>query len=356
VLVAAPFFFGVISLFNRQFASGEAYPEFSSMRADPMGTKLLYDSLSKLPGITVERNFLPMEFLPRDGIVLVLVGLNPLSVNWNEGLLLRTAEQIAGRGNRVVLAMHVDPEAHRWTEQDLNRRDASQGRGSKRTSNSGEPPLKSIWKVSLKLDPDAKRQHRLYFGQAEGWGIRGRAGDKVISLERPFGRGSIVLSAESSDFANETVVRLDRLYQVCSDLGVYRRIVFDEQHLGVAESGSIVGMARQFRLTGLALGLGVCAVLFIWKNASGFPPPALSRRLDYLSGRTSHAGLLALLKQHIAPAELAAVCWHQWLSANQSQATPELRRRAETILASASARPVEATQEIQALLREKGEL
>jgi hypothetical protein len=82
----------------------------------------------------------------------------------------------------------------------------------------------------------------------------------------------------------------------------------------------------------------------------------LRRQAEYVSGRTSHAGLLALLKQHIAPAGLAAVCWHQWLSANQRQATPEIQRRAETILAGASADPVKATHEIQTLLRKKGTL
>jgi hypothetical protein len=62
------------------------------------------------------------------------------------------------------------------------------------------------------------------------------------------------------------------------------------------------------------------------------------------------------LKRHIPPTELAAVCWREWLGANRREATPQRRKQAETILADAAGRPVEATREIQALLHAKGEL
>jgi hypothetical protein len=152
----------------------------------------------------------------------------------------------------------MDLESHSWTQQELDRRETTQTRDSKRrASKPAEPPLKSMWKVTLKLDANSKRRHPLYFAEAYGWGVRDSAEDKILAVERSFGKGSVLLSAESADFTNDSVVSLDRLPQVCSDLGAYRRIVFDEQHLGIAESGSVVGMARQFRLTGLALGLGI---------------------------------------------------------------------------------------------------
>lgn len=118
--LAAAFFAGVIGLFNREFASGELYPEFSSMRADRMGTKLLYDSLGKLPGIEVERNFLPVEFWPRDEVTVLLLGVNPLQVDWDESRFLRQVEEIATRGNRLVVALYEDPDQPRLTQQDLD--------------------------------------------------------------------------------------------------------------------------------------------------------------------------------------------------------------------------------------------
>ena len=352
-LLAACFLWGVVSLFNRQFAAGELYPRFSSMRTDRLGTKLLYESLAKLPGITVERNFLPMEFLPRDGASLVLIGMDPMQVNWNDGLLLQAVDRIASRGNRVVIAMYVDPERERVRPEDLERRE----KGKRKDSGKPEPPpLRTMWKVDLKLDDIPKSDHQLYFSEADGWRVRDRAGAKLLAIERDSGKGSVLLMAESEGFTNGSTVELDGLAEVCGALGPYRRIVFDEQHLGVAESGSIVGMARQFRLTGLALGLALCAAVFIWKNASGFPPPSPSRTDGRLSGRTSHAGLVTLLKRHVPASELAAVCWKEWLSTNRGQAPPEVRKRAEAILAGAQGRPVEATSEIRALLGAKGEL
>lgn len=355
LLVAAVFFGGVISLFNRQFASGELYPEFSTMRTDRTGAKLLYDSLAKLPGIAVERNFLPMEFLPRDGATLVLLGVDPMRVNWDDALFLRPLQRIASRGNRVLVAMYIDADDRSLAQQDLDRREEPKTKGAKEKSKP-EPPIKTMWKVSLKLDPDETKPHPLYFGQADGWTIRDKVGVKILAIERDFGKGSVVLMAESADFTNESVVAIDRLRQVSGALGPYRRIVFDEEHLGIAESGSVIGMARQFRLMGLALGLGLCAALFIWRNASGFPPPASSRSVERFSGRTSQAGLLTLLKRHIPPAELAAVCWREWLSTNRHEATPQRRMQADAIVTGAAGRPLEATREIQALLHAKGEL
>ena len=359
LLVAAVFLWGVISLFNRQFASGELYPEFSTLRTDRLGTKLLFDSLGKLPGIAVERNFLPMEFLPHDGATLVLLGVNPMQVNWDDALFLRPVERIASRGNRVVVGMYIDPDNPLPKQEAFDRQEEPETRGAIRKSKPETPqapPIKTMWKVSLKIDSDAKDPHPLYFGQADGWVVREKAGSKILAIERDFAKGSVVLMAESADFTNGSAVAMDRLQQVSGALGAYRRIVFDEEHLGLAESGSVIGMARQFRLMGLALGLGLCAALFIWRNASGFPPPASSRSVERFSGRTSQAGLLTLLKRHIPPAELAAVCWREWLSTNGRQATPEHRKQAEAIVAGAAGRPVEATREIQALLHAKGEL
>jgi hypothetical protein len=350
-LLAACFLWGVVSLFNRQFAAGELYPQFSSMRTDRAGTKLLYDSLAKLPGITVERNLLPMEFLPRDGATLLLLGVDPIEVNWNGDMLLQSIDQIASRGNRVVLAMYVDKE--RVRPEDLERRETGKREDPKKPEPS---PLRTMWKVNLKLDAVPKADHPLYFSEADGWRIRDSAGTKLLAIERDTGKGSVLLLAESEEFTNGSAVELDGLADISGALGPYRRIVFDEQHLGVAESGTIVGMARQFRLMGLALGLALCAAVFIWKNASGFPPPSPSRPAGRFSGRTSHAGLVTLLKRHVSPGELAAVCWKEWLSTNRGQAPPEISKQAGAILAGMAGRPVEATREIQALLSAKGEL
>ncbi|MEI9970969.1 MAG: hypothetical protein WDO73_02350 [Ignavibacteriota bacterium] len=114
-------------------------------------------------------------------------------------------------------------------------------------------------------------------------------------------------------------------------------MVFDEQHFGLGASGTVVGLARRYRLTGMAFGLALCAALFIWKNSASFPPPAAAVHREALAGRTSLSGLYTLLRRHIKPADLAATCWNEWLVGNGRNLSPERRARAKLSSAIADA-------------------
>ncbi len=331
---AAGFVWGVLYLFGVQFAAGEVYPEYSSLRSDPAGAKLLFDALSRLPGVAAARNYLPLDSLAEDRAAVLLLGLDAGSFPANSDLQVRI-ERLAGRGNRVVLAMGRLREAK------------IPGPGS----------LYRNWEVKFGVDSERGHAHTLYFAAAKNWRVLDRAGDKLLAIERGFGKGSVVMLAESDDFANQATVAADRLETVATALGAYSRVVFDEQHFGIVETGSIVGLARRFRLTGMALGLALVAALFIWRDASGFPPPPKVTVAGRLSGRTSHAGLLTLLRRHVAPEDLAAACWREWLSANRRSLPPDRLQRAEAIVRGGAGRPVEAMREVRNIVdRGKGAL
>jgi len=326
ILLAAGFTAGILYLFGVEFATGDVYPEYSSLRADPVGTRLLYESLARLPGITTSRNYLPLETLRDNGATVLMLALDPESFGGDSETLERF-EQFARRGNRVVAALAMKSEPKASIGEDLFH----------------------LWHVRLAIDSDRKHVHKLYFAEAPDWNVLDRIGPKMMAIERDFGSGSVVLFAESDDFANDSTIAADRLEMVTAALGSYSRIVFDERHLGIAESGSIVGLARRFHLTGMAAGLALCAALFIWRSASAFPPPAAARDTVRFSGRTAHAGLLTLLRRHIPPAELVGACWQEWLAANRRSITPERRRQAAAIAATAQS-PLEAVREIQSVL------
>ena len=326
MLLAAGFTAGVLYLFGIEFATGDVYPEYSSLRADPVGTRLLYDSLALVAGITASRNYLPLESLRENGATVLMLGLEAESFT-DDAQTLESIERFARRGNRVVAAMAAKPELKAGLGEELARR----------------------WHVRPAIDLERQHVHKLYFAQAAEWNVLERIGPKLLAIERDFGKGSIVLFAESDDFANDSTIAGDRLETVSAALGTYPRIVFDERHLGIAESGSVVGLARRFRLTGMALGLALLAALFIWKSASAFPPPPAAPDAVRLSGRTAHAGLLTLLERHIRPADLAAACWQEWLVANRHSAPPERLEQAARIAAE-SRRPLEALRQIQEIL------
>lgn len=324
------FVYGALRLFGIQFAVGEVYPEFSSLRSDPKGSKLLFDSLKAIPGIRAERNYLPMEYLPERGAAIFFLGEQTGALEGN----LKALQKAAEHGNRVVVALHL-PVAPTPPE---------------------VAALAEKWHVQIEPDAAKGRVHRFFFGKAEGWQVLDRVAANALAVEKNFGKGSVALFVESGDFTNESTVAGDRLRQVSAAVGPYSYIVFDEQHLGIAEGGSVLDLARRFRLTGLMLGLALLAALFLWRNAAGFPPAPPEPADSKFAGRTSQAGLLTLLRRHVPPRELTAACWQEWLNGNRGQVSAARVERAAAIARENAERPLEAARRIAAVLHAKGEL
>ena len=291
VLLAAIFTYGLIRAFSIRFATGDVYPDYSSMKATPTGAKLLYDSLARTPGLAVSRNYSPLEYSGESHAAILLLAVNATQFAGAPEPYIEPLEGLANRGNRVIAALTWESDEKLEHVRELEKR----------------------WHVKFGFDKDHKW---LYFAEAPGWRVLDRDGAKILAIERPFQKGSMVLFAESRDFNNRSVAKLDRLDRISAAIGPESRIIFDEQHFGLTESGTVVGLARHFRLGGMAIGLALCAALFIWKNAASFPPPAGPVRRDSLFGRTSIAGLYTLLHRHIKPADLAATCWNEWLVGN----------------------------------------
>src|SRR2546425_6364856 len=65
-VLLAVFGLGIGRLFQLRFESGDVYPPYSSLRADPLGTKAFFESLENLRGLTVQRFIQPLEKL-REG-------------------------------------------------------------------------------------------------------------------------------------------------------------------------------------------------------------------------------------------------------------------------------------------------
>jgi hypothetical protein len=327
VLLAALFTYGLIRAFSIRFATGDVYPPYSSMRASPDGAKLLYESLSRTPGVTVSRNYFPLEYFEESNATIFLLAIN-VDQFANES---ESYERLAKRGSRVVAGLE-------W------------GWGNDKPQHIKD--LEKRWHVKFGFeDPQIA-----YFTQAADWRILERDGPRILAIERDFQKGSVVLFSESGDFSNSSTIKLDLLGLISAVIGPRSRVIFDEAHFGMAESGTVVGLARRYRLTGMALGLALCAALFIWKNAASFPPPAAAPRSETLSGRTSISGLYTLLRRHIKPADLAAACWNEWLTGNRRELSADRKARAEAILRDRGRQPLDAVREIQTVLHSKGPL
>src|SRR6202023_1528489 len=94
-----------------------------------------------------------------------------------------------------------------------------------------------------------------------------------------------------------------------------RTVIFDEHHLGLSENASIAMLARKYRLVGLAAGLLLLAVLFIWRNSSPLLPqrkPATVDGVAVAEGRGSASALQHLLRRNVAESDLIATCLNEW--------------------------------------------
>jgi len=337
VSLAAVLVGGIVYLFHLQFAGGDVYPPDSTLRSDPAGAELIFDSLQRLPGVTVARGYQPVfRLLPDRDSTILMLGLDPRPFATQPAGDLREFEELAGRGNRLVLGMRP-----------------GSGRAPPRRN-----ALEVNWGVRFGMEFDKAGGAILYFAEANHWDVLERSGQRPVVIEKAFGKGSIVLVAAGWLFSNKSVAEgrhTALLARIVSPIvGPRARIVFDEAHFGIVETGSIVALAGRFRLHGLALGLAICAALFIWKNASSFPPLSNAAPGEKVFGRTSRAGLVTLLRRHIPPGRLVSVCWQEWLKSSAREITPERRDRAETVVRNVADRPADALRQIQTIVHAKG--
>ena len=75
-----------------------------------------------------------------------------------------------------------------------------------------------------------------------------------------------------------------------------------------------------------------------------------------LAGRTSHSGLVTLLRRNIPRDQLAAACWEEWRAGNRLPKDAARVDRAAAIVREAGSRPLQAMREVQSVLQAKGEL
>ncbi len=345
VLGAGAFGFGLYELFELRFAAGDVYPAYSSLRADPLGTMAFYESLERLPGLAVRRDFYAGNRLPEEPHTCYL-HLAAESTDW---LLLpedltRAIDGFLARGGRLVITFlpeNVSP--FRFTPPAAPPPPTRSKKGSRqaKTDDAGMPAkiaLKEHWgvefrRVPLAAGPGDTHQPALAENRTglalpstlrwhsalvltnldPAWQtIYGRGTNPVV-VERRFGRGTVVVATDSYFVSNEALSKERHADLLAWVIGSARQVVFDEAHFGLVDRPGTATLIRKYRLHGLAAAFIVLAGLFIWKNASTFAPP-FPPELDTeeIRGKEAAAGFVNLLRRNIAPRDLLGICFEQW--------------------------------------------
>ena len=343
VILLAGFILGVVRLFSLRFEAGDIYPEYSSLRADPVGTKALYDSLDRLVPTLRAHEPIRKHRGPNQTTWLFL-GAKPSELYMSSSELRQWETFITG-GGRLVVAMLPGNVGGSRTQTPVNKNsEAGVFAGEEwgfawdhaelpSTDKDAFEPAIARRKTEANLPGSILLRSPLSFTNLNAtWRvIYEREGTRPVVIERNLGNGSIVLTADGYLFSNEALARERNAELLAWYVGAARQVVFDEHHLGVQASHGIASLARKYRLHGTFAVLAALAALFIWKTGTTLVPrTGQNFTSDVIAGKDASSGFINLLRRNIAPGHLLGVCLSEWKQ-NCARETP--RRKLEKVQA-----------------------
>jgi hypothetical protein len=319
----------VLGMFSAGFEAGGIYPVFSSLRKDPEGTSVLFESIRRLAP-TTERSYLPLASARWSGRTLLLLGAAPEQLLESTPLDRRVVESLALQGNRVVLALKSEIVA----------------------SKAAIEGIQKAWGVKIQ-NAGTQDEPEIQFSANPDWTVVQGDREHADIIERAFGAGSLVLVASSTVFTNGALAESPDTGLLVTIMGASEGIVFDEAHLGIVEAGSVMKLVGALHLQGILFGLLIPVGLFVWKCSASFPPAARSGPTQHVEGRHSFSGLVALLRRNLASADLAVACWQEWLRGAPRALTPERQAQVEQELIVRGGQPLYALRNIHEILNRK---
>jgi len=351
---AAVFVLGVTQLFELRFEGGDVYPPYSTLRADPLGAMAFYEGLEKLPPLTVRRDFSTSNRLPTEPNTAYLHLANqPFELEWLDDDVYHEIKNFVTSGGRLAITYSPETTAPLdfWDDEKItnspptmtpkSKSDHKPAAKDKKKKKNRELDsyvnLEDEWGFhesfeKLPADGDIYQPVTVYHRGNESlprtmqwhsgmiftncdsaWNVVYVRGTNAVVLERHFGAGTVVLASDSYFVSNEAMTKDRQPALLAWLVGSNTHVVFDEAHLGIAESPGIASLMRQYHLQGLAAGLFALAALFIWKNSTSLVPPrAEATREDFVAGKDSSSGFINLLRRNISRHDVFKVCFAEW--------------------------------------------
>lgn len=380
LLCVALFALSLLHLFKLRYAVGDVYPEYSSLRSDPLGTMGLYESLESLQGLSVRRDFNAQNQLPDEHHATYL-HLAASRWDWTS-LPAEVAVQIdefLARGGRLVITFF--PEGGQVSR--------PFSKGPPPTSRKGRSmradTLKERWGIEfgtvplelgkvgaykparvlnqsgLPLAPALDWHSAMVFTNLDDeWQTVYARGSNAVVIQRQFGPGSVVLASDTYFLSNEALQKQAQPELLAWLIGPAKLIVFDEAHLGITDTPGVAALMTKYHLQALGAGLLLLAGLFIWKSSISFVPlyPAPPQQAQVL-GKNAVAGFINLLRRNIPRREVLRVCFEEWTKSLLQGRAQSIARvdQAQAILETENARaqkekdPVRAYREICGVLK-----
>jgi hypothetical protein len=354
-------------LFSLRFMRGDIYPPYSSLRADPLGAKVLADVISELPGFSVDRNYRKLSQLKlKQPAAVIYLGIDYATLIDEDEFA--EAERIVKGGTRLIITFARElPKAKAATPAPVpttappptstpvpvrKRRSIINPEGVPEFHEAAK-----AWGVSFDraqkedreamhaeavpaagvtgLEPSVPWHTALFFTALDpSWRTLYRCNGESVVIERKLGSGSIVLCTDTFFLSNEGLQSAHASKLVAEVIGPPRMIVFDEFHNGVTEKQNVAGLVRKHGLGGAIISLLGVAALFIWRNSVPFLP---SRRTaeesgGHVVGIDANAGFVNLLRRGVPANRILAVCVDQWRKSRGARMRDEERAHVDSVL------------------------
>ena len=293
------------------------YPDYSSLNNSDKGLKAYHDALERL-GYRVARNFQPLPKLAGSHATVLYAGPSLQAFRDVDKADLKIFEQLARAGSKVVLLLSSESSMLNPAAVDLSARKLG-----KQKSPPGST-LKDRWGVQIDfqnfVNPGAHGPVKTVRSRIVSWTGEWHASrfefGFPLFLERQFGRGSVLLAGNLEAFTNRQLLTNPEGEMLAAIPVGLNAIVFDESHLGVADTGTVAGLARAHHLQWLVLGFVVLAALYIWRSTVSFvSPPAISSE-QTVAGADAYRALSNLLTQSISPKDILTAVAKEWNASN----------------------------------------
>ncbi|MGB0370859.1 MAG: DUF4350 domain-containing protein [Opitutales bacterium] len=332
------FLFGIITMIQWKFDRGDMYPRLSSLRSDPLGSRVLYEALNDLDDLAVDRNFSNEDpFVDFRGATVLFLNLDP----WDVELIGREKDVIefVASGGRVVLGMNPGRRPLFFSNDEAEEKSVIEEKVEERKeqeplSERGGTIRRLMERLELTEISEIEHHQTAVFDE-EAMGQQGslvwrkrfafeaddlawksflKLDEHVVGAYRQYGKGSIVILGDDYLFSNEAMY-LDRSLEVLDwIIGDADTLVFDEAHFGISESTGITGLIKKYQLLPVVFVCFILLLVWIWKNAVPLLPARVGVESSSLvvSESSSDFGLSELINRSVPPLEQPLRVYDLW--------------------------------------------
>jgi hypothetical protein len=386
--------YALLHLLMMRYSSGDVYPEYSSMRTDPFGTKAFYESLRDCCDLKVSRNFEEFSKIKNNTNSTIIFAGASFPGDQIPESFFKDLESFMKNGGRLVVT-YVPSGFFTEIQKEIKKEQEEKKKSDEKKNPEKKKPEKSpeedenalirfvslskLWGLKYQeADWDGFRSARLvadlglpkvltwhspvYFElNGKAWNVIYKQDNHAVLVERKFEKGTLVLASETFFISNEAMLR-DRHSELLAWLvGPKKEVIFDESHLGIASNPGVASLARKYNLHGLAGGLLVIALLYVWMSGTSLLP-AYKTGSDLekkaIEGKDSASGLSNLLRRNVPPQQIFPLCYSEWKKSSlmQKQLEEKKVKKVEEFIKEHPERtknPVESYNKISEMLKER---